>query len=160
MGQDVAVDVPGEVSRCLVRTRRGHVAVCYHSDAIRGVQGMRMSRSCLALAREGLAVGGHHSGPIGAGGLLGHRTAAGQPPRRTCTHGALMLGAAVRTVGAGSSVMALGAARWNAMSARDCRCGRRSSRCQEALGRHPRWAVVGCLSAGQGHGGYARIATG
>jgi hypothetical protein len=63
-------------------------------------------------------------------------------------------------VGAGSSVMALGAGHSNAMSVLGCSDGRGSALFQEALGRRLRWGVTGCWFAVPVHGGCVMIATG
>jgi hypothetical protein len=104
--------------------------------------------------------GDHHSELDGAGDPHGHQTAIEQLPPRTCTHGASTLGAVAGTVGAESLVMASGAGCWSVRSVRDCCCGKGSVRCRGALGKRPRWAVTGCLSAVPARGGCVMIARG
>jgi hypothetical protein len=157
MDQDEAVGDRVAGYHCLVRIRHGHVSESCRCGANQAAMGMLMIRSW-AWARGVLGVGDRRSGLDGEGDLRGPQIVVGQPPQRTCTLGVLMLGAVVQTVGAGSSVMALGAGHLNATSVQDCFGGMGFAQCRRALGRRRRWVVTGCWFGVRAHGGCEMIA--
>lgn len=93
-GRDEVVGDPAAGYRCLVRIRRGRVSVSCHCGADQAAMGRLIVRSW-ALVTGVLGAGGRRSGLDGAGDLRGPRIVVEQPPLRTCTRGALRLGAAV-----------------------------------------------------------------
>jgi hypothetical protein len=152
----------GQEAECpyLVRTLREAVALNYRCGADRhwvGMTGMPLA-SASAMVESG--VGGRHNERCGAGDLHGLRRETGQLPQRICTLAAGRTGAAVAAAVAAVVVVeeipetVTEADGSNAMKCLGC-CYNGCGEHQEAQGRHPRWAVAGCLSVVQVHGGYA-----